>query len=46
MYCVAAALGEKFEKICKVKTPEQVDKILEAYVNWGRPADLLTNQTV
>jgi hypothetical protein len=32
MYCVAAALGGEFEKICKVKTPEQVDKILDAYV--------------
>jgi len=32
MYCVAAALGGEFEKVCKVKTPEQVNKILEAYV--------------
>ena len=32
MYCVAAALGGEFENICKVRTPEQVDKILETYV--------------
>ncbi len=40
MYCVAAALsalGGEFEKVCKVKTPEQVEKILEAYVTrWAR----------
>ncbi len=32
MYCVAAALGGEFENVCKVRTPEQVDKILETYV--------------
>ena len=36
MYAVAAGLGGDFLKVCKVKTPAQVDQVLlETVVRWA-----------